>query len=56
MIQFEALTGLNFIFGICEIDYMGNTVNGTMWELYADDDNEGDFSSAYQFKYLYQTN
>jgi hypothetical protein len=49
-----AMVGLNFIFGMLEIDYKNNSFNGTQWEVYEDGENVTE-PINYEFKYLYSS-
>jgi len=49
-----ALPGLNFIFGMLEIDYRNNSFNGTQWEIYEDGESIAE-PIVYDFKYLYSS-
>jgi len=43
----------NYTFGLLTIDYKNNRYDGTLWELY--DDNDPAFDPDYTFKYIYST-
>lgn len=53
---YDQMPGLNFILGRWEIDYENNTLSGTMYEMYEDGEQDGDFvNSNYSFDYIYST-
>ena len=53
---YDQMPGLNFILGRWELDYENNTLSGTMYEMYEDGEQDGDFvNSNYSFDYIYST-
>ncbi|HZW66940.1 MAG TPA: hypothetical protein VFF23_14700 [Hanamia sp.] len=46
---------LNFVFGKMEIDYKNNKVNGTLWEMWNDEETDVNLPGHYTFNYLYST-
>lgn len=56
IIQIFSLPGLNFLMGICSIDFMNAVFSATLQELYKDTEDDESLTSTYEFKYLYQTN
>ena len=43
----------NYTFGLLTVDYKNNRFDGTLWELY--DDNDPAFDPDYTFNYIYST-
>ena len=55
IIRYNYLSNLNFVFGQLEIDYKNNKLNGTLWEIWADEELDSDLAYGYNFDYLYST-
>jgi hypothetical protein len=55
ILSFSELPGLNFGFGMLEIDYKNQSFNGNQWELCTDSEEDADLTSTYTFNYLYDS-
>jgi hypothetical protein len=55
ILTFSQLPGLNFGFGMLEIDYKNQSFNGTQWELCTDTEEDADLTSTYTFNYIYDS-
>lgn len=53
LIKYAGLPGLNFIFGVMNIDYKNNNSSGTFWEQWALGETDLDLSKYYEYEYLY---
>ena len=53
LIKYAGLPGLNFTFGVMNIDYKNNNFGGTFWEQWKDGETDIDLSQYYEYKYLY---
>jgi hypothetical protein len=53
--KYSLFPDLNFVFGKMEIDYKNNKVNGTLWEIWNDNETDTDLPGHYIFNYLYST-
>lgn len=53
VLKYTYLNNLNFVFGRLEIDYKNNKLDGTIWEIWQDEESNVAFN--YDFEYLYST-
>lgn len=53
--KYSLFPDLNFVFGKMEIDYKNNKVDGTLWEIWNDEESEANLPDHYIFNYLYST-
>ena len=53
--KYNFFASLNFVFGRMEIDYKNNKVDGTLWEMWSDEETDDDLLSNYLFEFLYST-
>jgi hypothetical protein len=53
--KYSLFPDLNFVFGKMEIDYKNNKVDGTLWEIWNDNETDTDLPGHYIFNYLYST-
>jgi hypothetical protein len=51
VMQIDTLPGLNFIFGVTEINFMEGQFKATLWEIHS---GETDATMAYTFEYIYK--
>jgi hypothetical protein len=55
VIRYDYFPTLNFVFGKLEIDYRNNKAEGTLWEIWEDNERDSDVATQYKFEYLYST-
>ena len=53
--KYSFFPDLNFVWGRIEIDYKNNKVDGTLWEIWEDNEVDENLPEIYQFDYLYST-
>ena len=49
------MSGLNFNFGMLDINFKTGQSKCTMWELYNDSEVDADLIEDYAFKFIYNT-
>jgi hypothetical protein len=55
LLTLDSSAGLNFVFGVLEVDWMNATYKAKINELYADDADNEVFDYTYTFQYIYKT-
>jgi hypothetical protein len=51
--KYTFFDNLNLVFGKLQIDFKNNNFTGTLWEIWADGETDGDLTANYVFNYLY---
>jgi hypothetical protein len=55
LINYSPMSGLNFNFGMLDINFKTGQSKCTMWELYDDSEVDADLIEDYAFKFIYNT-